>query len=86
MAGQRLTLSQATRAPTATSTNPMFHDADERLGSDSKVVMFKQGSEGMCGPCAALLSSPLNDRTGLFPGWEAGADPHAIRAQETLTE
>ena len=68
----------------------MFHDAHEHLGSDSKVAMFKQGSEGTHGPRLAFFSDsgpyPLNDRTGLFPVWEAGAHALASRAQETLTE
>ena len=89
MAGQRMTLSQATSATTAASTSLTFHVADEHLGSSSKVAMFKQGSEGTHGPRLAFLSDsgpyPLNDRTGLFAGWEAGADALASRAQETLT-
>ena len=68
----------------------MFHDADERLGSDTEVAVFKQGSEGTHGPSLASLSDrrayPLNDHTGLCPGWEAGADALGRRPQETLSQ
>ena len=44
----------------------------------------------MRGPSLAFFSDsrgyPLNDRTGLFPGWEAGADALASRAQDPQSD
>ena len=62
----------------ATSTSPMFYDADRHLGSDSQVACSSKGTRARMAralPFSATgIAYPLNDRTGLFPGQEAGAD------------